>query len=447
MSMSGKRQLKPEDASIILDSVADGVFAIDRDWRITYFNHAAQEITGFTKEEAIGEHCYNIFRASCCQEGCLLRKTMETGKAIYGLSINILDRGNREKPISVSTAVLRDHSGEIRGGVEIFHDTSEVEDLRKEIKKAYYFHDMVSKNHRMQETFALIPDIAASKASVLLKGPTGSGKELLARAMHLESPRADKPFVKVNCGALPDNLLESELFGHVAGAFTDARTDRKGRFELADGGTIFLDEVGDVSPAMQVRLLRVLQEGAFEPVGSSKTLSVDVRVISATHRDLKELVARGSFREDLLYRVNTVVLELPPLAERLEDLPLLVEEFVRKFNNLTGKSVKGVSPGAMELLMRHLWPGNIRELEHAIEHAFVLVKDDTIRPAHLPGDLQAAVPKDESAAGLAPIEQNERETIIRTLKTNHYNRNKTAAHLGISRITLWRRMKKLKIGT
>jgi PAS domain S-box-containing protein len=443
--LAKKRELKPADARLILDSVADGVFAVDDEWRIVYFNKAAERITGFTREEALGQHCYNIFRSSCCQKGCVLRETIKSGREISGLSVSILDRDNHEKPISVSTAVLRDQNGEVTGGVEIFRDMSVVENLRREIRKAYQFRDMVSKNHKVQEIFALLPDIAASRASVLIKGPTGSGKELLARAIHSESPRADKAFVKVNCGALPDTLLETELFGHVAGAFTDAKTDRKGRFDLADKGTVFLDEIGDVSPAMQVRLLRVLQEGMFEPVGSSKSVQVDVRVISATHRDLKELVAQGRFREDLLYRINTVVLELPPLVRRLEDLSLLIEEFVNRFSSLTGKSVQGLSPAATEILMRYNWPGNIRELEHAIEHAFVLVKGDIIRPEHLPFDLQAAVAPEMPGEKLAPIERSEKEAIARALDANNYDRVRTAAQLGISRTTLWRRMKYFQI--
>lgn len=440
-----KRELKSADAELILDSVADGVFAVDQDWRITYFNKAAERITGFSRKEALGQHCYNIFRASCCQEGCVLRESIQTGKKISGLSVDILDRENNEKPISVSTAVLKNHTGKVTGGVEIFRDMSVVEDLRREIKKTYHFHDMASKNHIMQEIFSLIPDIAASKASVLIQGPTGSGKEVLARAIHSESPRADNAFVKVNCGALPDTLLESELFGHVAGAFTDAKTSRKGRFELADKGTLFLDEIGDISPALQVRLLRVLQESTFEPVGSSETIKVDVRIISAANRDITELVTKGQFREDLLYRINTVKLKIPPLAKRMEDLPLLVESFIERFNSLTGKTVKGISPSAMELFMRYGFPGNIRELEHAIEHAYVIVKGEVIRPEHLPPELQEANAETEQAENLAPIERSERETILRALEKNKFDRTKTAKQLNLSRTTLWRRMKRYNI--
>ena len=439
--MGAKRELKSTDAKLILDSVADGVFAIDSEWRITYFNKAAEKITGFTRAEAVGQHCYNIFRASCCREGCVLRQTIETDKEITGLKVDILDRQNKEKPISVSTAVLKNSSGKVTGGVEIFRDMSVVEDLRREIKKTYSFRDMVSKNHKMQELFALIPDVATSRVPVMIQGPTGSGKELLARAIHFESPRAEGPFVKVNCGALPDTLLESELFGHVAGAFTDARAGRKGRFELADGGTIFLDEIGDVSPAMQVRLLRVLQEGTFEPVGSSESIKVDIRIISATNRNLKELVAQEKFREDLLYRINTVEFNLPSLSERLEDLPLLVDEFITKYNNLTGKEVGLLSPSAMKMLMAYDWPGNIRELEHAIEHAFVLVKGDTISPEHLPNMLL----KISNKSVLAPFERGEKQVILEALEASAYNREQAAGRLGISRTTLWRKMKRFNI--
>jgi PAS domain S-box-containing protein len=447
-----RSRLTSDEVSTILDSIADGVFTVDRDFIITTFNAAAEQITGFSAEEAIGERCYNIFRAPVCQTGCLLAESIRTGRPITGLELTILNRRNEEVPISVSTAVLLNRQGEVIGGVETFRDLTAVERLRQEIRQRFAMHDMLSKNHRMQEVFALIPDIAASSATVLIHGETGTGKELLARAIHNEGPRSDGPFIKVNCGALPDTLLESELFGHVPGAFTDARNERKGRFELAGGGTIFLDEIGDTSPAMQVKLLRVLQEGAFEPIGSSETRSTDARVIAATHRDLKELVASGTFRQDLYYRVNTVQLTLPPLREKREDIPLLVEHFIDRFNQLTGKQVRGVSGQAMHALMHHAWPGNIRELEHAIEHAFVLVKDATIDLPHLPREL-AEPDRAVGATDPAPTEgpdalaEAERSVIETVLQRHGGNKLAASRELGMSRSTLWRKIRKLGIDT
>jgi len=439
-----------EEVGTILDSIGDGVFTVDEDFHITSFNRSAERITGFSAKEAIGEKCHNIFRAPICQTGCLLAESIRTGRPTTCLELTILNRRNVVVPISVTTAVLRNRDGDAIGGVETFRDLTTVEGLRREVRRRYSLHNLLSKNHLMQEIFALAKDVALTKASVLIEGETGTGKELLAQAIHNESPRADAPFVKVNCGALPDSLLESELFGHVAGAFTDARGKRKGRFELADKGTIFLDEIGDMSPSMQVKLLRVLQEGKFEPVGSSQTRSTDVRVIAATHHDLKEQVARDEFREDLYYRINTVMLSLPTLRERREDIPLLVERFIERFNGLMGKEVRGVAGEAMKALMSYHWPGNVRELEHAIEHAFVLVKTATIGLEHLPVELTKPVHHEVAPAlgdsqGESTWAKAERRTIEQALERHRWNKAAASRELGMSRSTLWRKMRKFGI--
>lgn len=433
--------------NVILDSVADGVFTIDEKGEITFFNRAAEEITGFTQEEALGHNCFDIFRANICQTNCALKETIKTGREIINLPINIINKDGKELPISVSTAVLRDERGRIIGGVETFRDLSAIEELRKELRQRYTFQDIVSKNHRIQEIFQILPDIAESNSTVLVQGPSGSGKELFAKAIHNLSLRKDKPFVKVNCGALPDNLLESELFGYVKGAFTDAKKDKPGRFALADGGTIFLDEIGDMSPALQVKLLRVLQDREYEPLGGISTARVDVRVVTATNRDLVTLVQSRQFRDDLYYRLNVVKIDLPSLSRRREDISLLVEHFVEKFNLKTGKNLSGVSQEVMAFLMRYEFPGNVRELENIIEHAFVMCKGDMIELRHLPTELL-----DRSKGVLSqekevdrPLQLAEAESIRKALERNRGNRLRTARELGIDRSTLWRKIKRYEI--
>ena len=433
--------------NVILDSVADGVFTIDEKGEITFFNRAAEEITGFTREEALGHNCFDIFRANICQRNCALKETIKTGKEIINLAINIINKDGKELPISVSTAVLRDEKGKIIGGVETFRDLSAIEELRKELRQLYTFQDIVSKNHTIQEIFQILPDIAESDSTVLIQGPSGSGKELFAKAIHNLSLRKDKPFVKVNCGALPDNLLESELFGYIKGAFTDAKKDKPGRFALADGGTIFLDEIGDMSAALQVKLLRVLQDREYEPLGGTSTVKVDVRVVAATNKDLVTLVQSRQFRDDLYYRLNVVKIDLPPLSHRREDIPLLVEHFAEKFNLKTGKNISGVSHEAMSLLMRYDFPGNIRELENIIEHAFVMCKGDVIELRHFPLELIERSKEDflEEKGVDRPLQRSEAESIRKALERNRGNRLRTARELGIDRSTLWRKIKRYGI--
>ncbi len=298
--------------NIILDSITDGVFTVDRDWRITSFNKAAEEITGTTQEEAIGRRCSDVFRASVCESGCVLRETMDTGKPVMCRSLYIVNADGEKVTLSVSTALLRDNSGAVIGGVETFRDLRTVETLRKSLMRHYSFSDIISKNADMQRLFSILPQIARSSSTVLIQGESGVGKELFARVLHEMSPRSKKKLVAVNCSALPDTLLESELFGYKAGAFTDARKDRKGRFAQAESGTLFLDEIGDITPALQAKLLRVLQEKEYEPLGASESVKADVRIIAATNRDLAAMVKEGTFRQDLFYRINVIKLTIPP---------------------------------------------------------------------------------------------------------------------------------------
>ncbi len=433
--------------NVILDSVADGVFTINEKGEITFFNRAAEEITGFTKGEALGHNCFDIFRANICQTNCALKETIKTGREIINLPINIINKDGKELPISVSTAVLRDEKGKIIGGVETFRDLSAIEELRKELQQQYTFQDIVSKNHTIQEIFQILPDIAESDSTVLIQGPSGSGKELFAKAIHNLSLRKDKPFVKVNCGALPDNLLESELFGYIKGAFTDAKRDKPGRFALADGGTIFLDEIGDMSPALQVKLLRVLQDREYEPLGGTNTVKVDVRVVAATNKDISTLVRSRQFRDDLYYRLNVVKIDLPPLYRRREDIPLLIEHFVVKFNLKMGKNLSGVSEEVIAFLMGYGFPGNVRELENIIEHAFVMCKGETIELRHLPPELIEQSKEDflEEKGVDQPLQRSEAESIRKALERNRGNRLRTARELGIDRSTLWRKIKRYGI--
>ena len=433
-------------SDIILDSIVDGVFTVDHSWKITSFNRAAERITGVTKEDAIGQRCKDVLKADICEEHCALRQTMETGEPIVEQTVNIINARGEQIPISISTALLRDEQGVVIGAVETFRDISEVEKLRKKIEERYTFEDIVSKNHRMYELFHLLPDIADSMSTVLIEGESGTGKELVARAIHHLGPRKDKPFVAVNCGAMPDTLLESELFGYKAGAFTDARRDKPGRFKRAQRGTIFLDEIGDISPALQVRLLRVLQDKTYEPLGSIESEKADVRVIAATNQDLKDLVAEGKFRGDLFYRINVIELVLPPLRERKEDIPLLVSHFIENFNSMQNKRIAGIDDEALACLMSYDFPGNIRELENIIERSFILCKAKTIQREHLPEPLCTMEALDYSSPDQTMSFQDmEAIFITNALRRNSWNRLKTARELGIHKSTLFRKIKALQI--
>jgi PAS domain S-box-containing protein len=441
-SKQQKAALSPTEA--ILESISDGVFTVDLNWRISSFNRAAEEITGVSREEAIGRRCSEVFRSSMCEANCALRQTLKTGKSIIGKSGFIIDADGNRIPISVSTAVLRDAQGRVIGGAETFRDLSEVETLRQELEGRFSSGDFVSRSPLMQRVFEVLPAIAASPSTVLILGETGTGKELMARTIHDLSPRRKGPFVAVNCAALPDTLLESELFGYKAGAFTGAARDKPGRFALAGGGTIFLDEIGEVSPALQMGLLRVLQERTYEPLGATRTETADARIVVATNQDLAKLTRKGRFREDLFYRVNVVQVAIPPLRKRKEDIPLLVEHFIARFNHLQGKSIQGVAVEALSLLMAHDWPGNVRELENVIERSFILCQEGFIGIEHLPEELTARGPTRSSSFSIqAAHDMLDAQSIQAALERNDFNRSAAAKDLGIHKTTLYRKVKKL----
>jgi len=427
----------------ILDSIADGVFTIDENWLITSFNKAAEDIIGIQRQEAIGRRCCDIFKASICETSCVLRKTMETGKPIVNQIIYIIDNDGERKPVSISTALLKSSDGEVIGGVETFRDLTSIENLRRELKKKYSFQDIISKNSKMLEIFDILPTVAESDSTVLVEGESGTGKELIARAIHDLSSRKDEPIITINCGALPDSLLEAELFGYKAGAFTGAQRDKPGRFTVADGGTIFLDEIGDVSPALQVRLLRVLQEKTYEPLGATKSVTTNVRVIAASHKNLDGLVKSGKFRDDLYYRINVIRLALPLLKDRKEDIPLLIDHFLNQLSSVKNKLITDISPDTLAILMNHDYPGNIRELKNIVEHAFVLCQKSIIGVSNLPDYLKPV--EDESEIEAPKLGDLEAKLILSVLRKHNWNRIMTANELGMHKTTLWRKMKRYKL--
>ena len=435
---------------VILSSIADGVFTVNSERIITSFNRAAEKITGIPASQAVGKHCQDVFHSDIC-ENCLLQGTLETGIEAIDRPVNIINSQGEKIPISISTAVLKNESGEVLGAVETFRDLSTIEHLRKELRRSYSLEDIISKSPKMHKLFAILPDIAESESTVLIQGPSGSGKELFARAIHNLSPRRNSNYVVINCGTLPIQLFESELFGYVKGAFTDAKTDKKGKLALVNGGTVFFDEIGELPLPTQVKLLRLLQEREYEPLGSTKTIKVNIRVIAATNKDLKKLVTQAQFRDDLYFRLAVVKFDLPRLVERREDIPFLVDHFIRKFNAKTGKKIISVSPNVMNILMRYDFPGNIRELENIIEHGFVLCRGSIIKREHLSPELLHSEREFEISrkSNSTPITESidEQTRIITALRNSGGIISKAAEEMGIHRITLWRKIKRYNIDT
>jgi PAS domain S-box-containing protein len=431
---------------VIMDSIADGVFTVDQHWKITSFNRAAETITGWKADEAVGRSCSEVFHSSICGKTCAIAESLYSGRPVSNRSITIRNQAGETIPISISASPLADHEGNIIGGVETFRDLTALTSLRKQLNRKYHFDEIISKNEAMQKLFAVLPDISTSPSTVLLYGESGTGKELIARAIHAISDRKDQPFIALNCGALPESLLESELFGYKAGAFTDARKDKQGRFAAAEGGTLFLDEIGDMPISVQVKLLRVVQEKIYEPLGSCTPVETNVRIITATNRDLKGMVIDGTFREDLYYRLNVVRIHLPPLRQRKEDLPLLINQFIEEFRAQQGKDIVGISTPAINILMRHDFPGNIRELKNIIEYAFILCDGGYILPEHLPQPFDNGSSMEilaaEELAEPRTLEEIERHAVFTALENNQWKKAQAADELGISNDTLRRKMNK-----
>jgi PAS domain S-box-containing protein len=426
----------------VLNSISDGVFAVDAEWRITCFNAAAERTLGVGRDDAIGRPCHEVFRSDICKEACALRYTMETGKPIVNLLIHIHDAHGNRIPVTISTALLKDQSGQVIGGVETFRDLNMVKRLIREVDAYSGREEIITADPRIKKLLEIVPTIAQSDSTVLIEGESGTGKGLLARAIHRSSVRSDGPMVTISCGALPEALLESELFGYKAGAFTDAKRDKPGRVEIASGGTLFLDEIGDLPLPIQVKLLRLLQERLYEPLGDVHSRTADVRVVAATNRSLARMVEEGAFRRDLYYRVNVIRLEMPPLRERTADIPLLADTLLRRLAMTRGKVVNGLERTAIQRLMRYDYPGNVRELENILEHAYVLCSGKRIKERDLPDWLLAKGGTTE-ATGAATLEEVEARFLRDVLARNRWNRQEAARELGIHKTTLHRKIRRL----
>jgi PAS domain S-box-containing protein len=447
---------------LLLDSIGDGVFTLDHDGHITLWNPSMERITGYRADEVLGRSCRllgfdNCFGKACpadFSECCIF----EAGQ-VLPTECSLKHKDGRVVPVIKNARVIRDPKGVVIGIVEAVTDLTELkqakwkmEETARRLRDCHTFGDIIGKSAAMQRVYSAISAAASSETTILIQGESGTGKEIVAGAIHYNSGRRDKPLITVNCSALPESLLESELFGHVKGAFTGAVHDRIGRFEEAHGGTVFLDEIGEVSPLIQIKLLRVLQERQIERVGESKTRKIDIRIIGASNKDLYDLVQSGLFREDLYYRLKVFPITLPPLRKRKEDIPLLVGHFVESFNRKTGRRVKTISPSAMRVFMNHSWPGNVRELENAIEHAFVLCTSDQIGLHDLPQeilnpDLQRSIRRQHGVQGLEDEYRKKmtREMLLALLKDSEWNKAEVSRRTGLSRATIWKYMKKWNI--
>lgn len=440
----------------VVDTIQEGVMIVDTRGTIVSTNKALEEMTGYTRQELVGQSCQilscdicNVARGMEDEHWCTLFRSGN----ISMRQCSIECKNGSFTPVLKNATLLRDDAGKVIGAVETLTDISEIvekdhqiEAFRRALNTEDGFHGILGRSTVMRQTYELIKNAAHSDAPVIVYGESGTGKELVTEAIHAESQRSSKPLVKVNCAALTESLLESELFGHVKGAFTGAYTSRQGRFEAANGGYIFLDEIGDLPLSTQVKLLRVLEDKVVERVGDNKPIKVDVRIITATNRNLQELVRQGSFRQDLFYRINVVPIHLPPLRERPDDIPLLAEHFFQRIKLKTGKPLEGISPEAMEALTRYSWPGNIRELKSVFEYAFVACAQGNIELKHLlPQILQNAAPRKSRAGDAPPRDEQVKQELVDALQQAGGNQSEAARILGVSRVTVWNRMKKYNI--
>lgn len=432
----------------IFNSNIEGTFTIDNDWNVTSFNSSAEKITGYKKSEAIGKKCWDIFNSSLCRNGCHMEQTMQKGKPMIGNELEILNKNGKKIPIRVNSGILINNKNEKIGAVETFIDISEIKNLSEHLSDIFKYENIVGRNKEIKQIITVLESVSQTDSSVLVTGESGTGKELAARAIHINSPRKTGPFIAVNCSAFVESLIESELFGHEKGSFTGAIKTKIGKFELAKGGTLFLDEIGDLSLSVQTKFLRVLESREFERVGGNKIIKVEARIIAATNKHLSEEISSGRFREDLFYRINVINIHLPPLRERMDDLPLIVNHFIELFNKKFNKEIRQFSSQAFDILMEYEWPGNIRELENVIEHCFVLCNGKIIQVECLPKRLREQKKKIITSSNA--IQKNgfknvERELIISVLEKHNGNRSKAAKELNINPSTLWRKIKKLGI--
>ncbi len=440
----------------VVNTIQDGVMIVTPEGRIVSVNQALMDITGFSREELLGAPC-SVLGCSTCEiargaAGCHWCAMFQRGE-LHKQHCEIIRKDGSRVHVVKNASVLKDENDAVIGAVETVTDISDLMDkeaqieiFRRELSGADSFHGLIGRSPAMERVFDMIGEVAQIDAPVLLLGESGTGKELIAKAIHEAGPRRDKPFVKVNCAALNEALLESELFGHVKGAYTGAHKDRVGRFESAADGDIFLDEIGDLPLMTQVKLLRVLEEKVIERVGDHKAIPVQARIITATNRDLRQLMEQGRFRQDFFYRINVIPIPIPPLRERREDIPLLAESFFRRIQLKSGKNVRGVSPAAMDLLLRHSWPGNVRELKSTFEYALVACKSDLIEPRDLPGDIggqQACAPAPVTSGSLDDIKK---QRLIQALNDTGGNQSEAAKLLGISRTSVWSQMKRYGVG-
>lgn len=439
----------------IVETLQDGVLVIDTEGNIMSANPAAERLTGYSSKELIGKSC-RILNCTGCEikgggPGEVWCKLFSKGKSKNKKCL-ITHKDRRTVHIIKSATVLYDKDGEVIGAVETLTDISQMVRQQQEIvslRKTFHldngYHGILGKSIVMQNLFELIDNVAQSDAPVMIQGQSGTGKEMVARAIHQAGIRCDNPFVKVNCAALNENLLESELFGHVKGAYTGADRTRIGRFEAAHEGTIFLDEIGDIPLSIQVKLLRVLEEKEIERVGDHQPISVNVRIITATNKNLEQLIAKELFRQDLFFRINVFPLHCPTLSERMEDIPFIVQNFIRQNSIQSGKKILGLTPEAMEILSSYPWPGNVRELRNAIEYAFVLCSGGAIEKQHLPPKILMTTGADSKPAICYQSDSDERDRFLKVLQQAGGNQSEAARILGVSRVTIWKRMKKYGI--